>query len=260
MEEIKKETKPIAEVKSVKDIPFYARIQKVRAELSKNELSKSGKNGYSNYKYFELKDFSAKADELFEKYGVMPWFTLEMKSDLITKSVPKDENEMPKYEYKSVEYAKLVLYDAYSTNSIESSCRTVEADVKGTSAIQAAGAKHTYYRRYLYIDALNIAESDAVDGDEPTDPNAKGKPKSVKDTPKTAEKKEEEPVTEDTSMTDKTKAEISKYIKEKGFTKPVPEVIKIAAEKLGVNVAYIKEMQKEGLIEIIDDMSKEEVA
>ena len=38
-----------------------------------------------------------------------------------------------------------------------------EAILKGTTAIQQLGATHTYLKRYLYLNALEIVENDFVD-------------------------------------------------------------------------------------------------
>ena len=41
---------------------------------------------------------------------------------------------------------------------------TADSGIKGASAIQILGGKHTYMRRYLWLEAMEIVEADAVDG------------------------------------------------------------------------------------------------
>ena len=43
---------------------------------------------------------------------------------------------------------------------------TAEAAVKNASTIQLLGAKHTYMRRYLWLEAMEIAENDTQDAQD----------------------------------------------------------------------------------------------
>lgn len=137
-------TKKDAEKTEVKVIEkpatVYGRIQKVRNELQKLELKKSGKNKFTGSVYFELGDFLPQLNELCDIYGIMPRFILEKeKALLIVFNVDKpDEKE---------------------TWFIPSA----DSQVKGATAIQNLGAQITYLRRYLHMAAFEISEGDTED-------------------------------------------------------------------------------------------------
>lgn len=118
---------------------IYEKLQKVRVELQKMNLKKSGKNSYANFTYFELADFLPTVNEMFLKNKLFSNFSM---------------NEA---------YASLKIYD-YEDNSMEEfSTPIAELELKGCNKIQALGGTHTYLKRYLYINALEIVESDLFD-------------------------------------------------------------------------------------------------
>ena len=119
-------------------------LQNVRVELAEANLTKSGKNKFQNFDYFELKDFVPTATKLFKKYGLTPIFNIEVGQD-------------------GVEYAVLDIVKGDSTNE-KIRFKSPTAEPSGNNPIQQLGAKITYLRRYLYLIALDIVENDAVDG------------------------------------------------------------------------------------------------
>lgn len=126
-------------MEETKKLNIYQKLQKCRAELSKEKLTKSGENKFSNYKYFELGDFLPKVNKLFFENGLASEFNL----------------------YEKI--AKLRVIDSEDpTSQIIFTVPVAEANIKGTSPIQVLGGQITYLRRYLYINALEIAESDMV--------------------------------------------------------------------------------------------------
>lgn len=126
-------------MEEIKKLNIYQKLQKCRAELSKEKLTKSGENKFSNYKYFELGDFLPKVNKLFFENGLASEFNL----------------------YEKI--AKLRVIDSEEpTSQITFTVPVAEANIKGTSPIQVLGGQITYLRRYLYINALEIAESDMV--------------------------------------------------------------------------------------------------
>lgn len=129
------------EEKKTKNV--YEKLQKCRAELNKKKLTKSGHNKFSNYKYFELSDFLPSVNELFYENGLSSEFNLYDKAATL-KIIDVDDP-------KSVIVFKTPIADA---------------TIKGSSPIQALGGQITYLRRYLYINALEIAENDMVNNSE----------------------------------------------------------------------------------------------
>lgn len=123
----------------------YQKLQKCRAELNKKKLTKSGHNKFSNYKYFELGDFLPIVNELFYQNGLSSYFNLDGAEAILT--IVDVEN---------------------SETSIIFKIPIADATIKGSTPIQALGGQITYLRRYLYINALEIAENDQIDGQENT--------------------------------------------------------------------------------------------
>lgn len=126
----------------VKKLNIYQKLQRCRVEVQSGGLQKTGK-GYS-YQYFELGDFLPTINATCEKYGLSPIFKFEKTQASLT-IIDCDDPE------------KNIIFDT----PIE-----IASIAKG-SAIQQIGATQTYARRYLYMMAFEIAESDIVDKVEP---------------------------------------------------------------------------------------------
>lgn len=123
---------------------IYTKLQTVRVNVQKKGLKKSGQN--QRFVYFELNDFLPTANEELQKQGLCPVF-----------NIVTDEN--------GIEKATLSIYDG--ENSITFESPTAQAVLNGgRNPIQELGAKHTYLKRYLYMNALEIAENDIVDAQE----------------------------------------------------------------------------------------------
>lgn len=123
----------------------YKKLAAARAKLQQKEIKKSGQNKYAGYSYFELADFLPQINVIFNEVGLC---------DVIS---------------FTTEIATISIYDVDDQSScIEFSSPIAEAPlIKGSLPIQALGAQQTYMRRYLYLLALNITESDAIDSSEP---------------------------------------------------------------------------------------------
>lgn len=123
-----------------KQLNLYQKLQKVRVELQNSKLKKSGKNTFSKYEYFELGDFLPKVNELCEKHNLSTIFQF------------------------TKEQADLIIIDVDDTEKFEVFSTPVEiTSLKGGTAMQNIGATQTYARRYLYVMAFEIAESDLID-------------------------------------------------------------------------------------------------
>lgn len=119
---------------------IYQKLQKCRVELQKSDLKKSGENKYSHYTYFELGDFLPKINELMDKYNLTGIFHFTLEEATLTLINTEDVTET------------LLFSTPISI-----------AELKGCYAIQNIGATQTYARRYLYVMAFELAESDALD-------------------------------------------------------------------------------------------------
>lgn len=133
------------------------KLQKCRVELQNLKLKKSGKNNYAGFEYFELKDFLPTVNELFAKNKMFSNFSM------------------------TSEIAELEIIDCEDKTSVKFTSPIAELELKGCNKIQALGGTHTYLKRYLYINALEIVEADLFDAvtgkEEPQEPTEKPKQK-----------------------------------------------------------------------------------
>lgn len=124
-----------------KTLNVYKKLQKARVELQKKNLKKSGKNKFANFEYYELADFMPSVNEIFDNLGLFSRFNIDNETAWL---------------------------DIINTDNIEQEItfrsQIAEAEIKGTTPIQCLGGVHTYMKRYLYQNALEIVESDMFDG------------------------------------------------------------------------------------------------
>jgi hypothetical protein len=118
----------------------YEKLQESRVELQKLNIKKSGKNKYSGFSYYELSDFLPHINNIFKELKLCAVFNIE--EDMAT---------------------LLVINSEKSEETISFRSPIKEIELKGCSGIQGIGAQHTYMRRYLYINALEIVENDMLD-------------------------------------------------------------------------------------------------
>lgn len=119
---------------------IFSKLMEVRCEFHSLEIKKSGLNKFAGFKYYELGDFLVPATQLLQKANLCPIIAFT--------------NEM----------ATLTLYN--SDNASETIIFTSpmrDLTLKGTNDIQNLGGVQTYLTRYLYIQLLNIVESDLFD-------------------------------------------------------------------------------------------------
>jgi len=133
----------------------YSKLQKARVLLQEQPLKKSGFNSFAGFKYFELSDFLPSINIIFDNLGLCSVFSIS-------------EGE-----------ATLRIYDSEFGGVIYFSSPTAEAGAGKAPPIQALGSMHTYLRRYLMLNALEITEHDAVDATIKKDEHKSAKPITV---------------------------------------------------------------------------------
>lgn len=134
---------------------IYSKLQKARCEFQEKPLKKSGHNEFAGYHYFELGDFLPTINALLEKYNLCSH--INFTNELATLTIYNSENTDEKIEFTSP---------------------MSEANLKGCHSVQNLGAVQTYLRRYLYVNAFEIVESDGLEattGKEDTKPSNKTK-------------------------------------------------------------------------------------
>lgn len=117
----------------------FKKLQQARVALLDANLKKSGKNKFAGFEYFELGDFMPTINRIFLDVGLCG------------------------VVHFTVDYAVLTIYDAESGECIDFRSPMVFASNPKGQAIQDLGSTHTYLRRYLWLLAMDIVESDTVD-------------------------------------------------------------------------------------------------
>lgn len=115
----------------------YKKIQAVRVAFQNKNIKQSGVNKFANYKYFELGDITPVLNNLLLDYGLTSFITFT--NEMATLTVVNCDNPSEQVVFTSP-------------------MRTVE--MKGCNNIQALGGIETYQRRYLYMIAFDIVETD----------------------------------------------------------------------------------------------------
>lgn len=120
---------------------IYERLAQIRDDFAKEGIEKRGLNTKLTSKYFTLDDIILKSRAHFHEYRILPLDTFT-----------KDE-------------AKLTLVDMDApSNKLEFTIPMREyLGNAAVTPVQAMGATVTYYRRYLYSLALDLAETDELE-------------------------------------------------------------------------------------------------
>ena len=148
------------EVEERKEATIFWKLSAARIMLQEQPLTKSGANKFAGYKYFELGDFLPAIQRIFNDVGLV---------DVIS---------------FTADTATLTLYDSDNGQSIVFTSPMGSANLKGCHEVQNIGATETYQRRYLYVTALAIVESDTLDattGNKDAEPPKKAEKKSEPD-------------------------------------------------------------------------------
>ena len=130
------ESKTTPKVKNV-----YQKLLEARIKFLASNPAKSGKNVHLSFKYFELDDIVPIATPIFDELGLIP--IVRFLDDIATMTVINIDNPDDNVHFS----APIVML----------------SENKGTNAVQAFGATITYFRRYLYMLALDICEPDSID-------------------------------------------------------------------------------------------------
>ncbi len=119
----------------------YKKLQEARILLQNTKLNKSGKNKFAGYEYFELGDFLPQIQNICKNVGLCG--VVSFNTDM----------------------AYLTIYDTDGgdSNFVTFTSPMSSAALKGCHDVQNLGAVQTYLRRYLWTNAFEIVEHDALD-------------------------------------------------------------------------------------------------
>lgn len=161
---------------------IYQKLALARNLLRLKNIKPTGKN-QGRFTYYELEDILPAVTEICADVGLLP--------------------VMNYYPEKAV----LTIYDTQSDATITLESPMSTAKLAGCHEVQNLGAVQTYEKRYLYMHAFDVAESDVLDGTVDTGKNKSQKPAAnpapmQKETPKPQQKKP---------------ADITEYLLQKGL-------------------------------------------
>lgn len=149
----------------------YKKLQQARMLLQNTKLTKSGKNKFAGYEYFELGDFLPAIQKICNDVGLC--------------GVVSFNEQMAYLQINDVEDGTSVMF----TSPMSS------ASLKGCHDVQNLGAVQTYLRRYLWTNAFEIVEHDALDATTGSvEPAKKPSVTPVTPSPKPAPKVEPKPI------------------------------------------------------------------
>lgn len=151
---------------------IYFKLRDARRTFLHSGVEQSGYNQHADFDYFELEDIIPKANEAFDREGLLLYVTF-MNGECVGVLVDmEDPNTSLTF---CIPHAKIAEPAKFRMNEM-----------------QALGAETTYLRRYMYMVVLDIIQSDGIDiGRQDEAPAVKPEKKS---TPKT--KKSEKSETE----------------------------------------------------------------
>ena len=121
---------------------IYEKLQAARIKIAASGIQKSGKNDFAKYKYYDLGDFLPQIMEACDELKITPIISTDSEGrkfvlELINSESPEEV--------------------------IRFSIPIVQAQLKGVQPIQNLGAVITYSRRYLYMLAFEIIETDVIE-------------------------------------------------------------------------------------------------
>ncbi len=133
----------------------YQKLLEARVLFMEEDVKKSGKNMKMSYKYFELQDIVPVATPIFQKVGLLPITTFADDMAMMTIINVDDPSDCINFTSPMREIEPII---------------SNKTGGEVTNAIQRLGSVETYQRRYLYMIALDIVESDSIEpltGDNP---------------------------------------------------------------------------------------------
>lgn len=146
---------------------IYQKLLKARAMFLEADVKKTGKNMHLSFKYFELEDIVPTATRIFGEVGIVP--LVNFTSDTATMTMVNTDN--PEETVTFVSPFNQIAPIVSNTGK------------QATNEMMALGSSITYMRRYLYMIALDICESDGIDANAGVPAPAAPAPKAPPATP-----------------------------------------------------------------------------
>ena len=142
-----KKTRRTKKMATTKTENVYQKLIKAREQFLNADVQKTGKNMHLSFKYFELDDIVPTATRIFSEIGLVPIVNFTV--DVATMTVVNTDN--PEDTVAFIAPFNQIAPIVSNTGK------------QATNEMQALGSSITYMRRYLYMMALDICESDSID-------------------------------------------------------------------------------------------------
>ena len=146
---------------------IYQKLLKARAMFLEADVKKTGKNMHLSFKYFELEDIVPTATRIFGEVGIVPLVNFTADTATITMVNTDNPEETVTFVSPFNQIAPIVS----------------NTGKQATNEMMALGSSITYMRRYLYMIALDICESDGIDANAGVPAPAAPVPKAPPATP-----------------------------------------------------------------------------
>lgn len=146
---------------------IYQKLLKARAMFLEADVKKTGKNMHLSFKYFELEDIVPTATRIFGEVGIVP--LVNFTADTATMTIVNTDN--PEETVTFVSPFNQIAPIVSNTGK------------QATNEMMALGSSITYMRRYLYMIALDICESDGINANAGVPAPAAPAPKAPPATP-----------------------------------------------------------------------------
>ena len=153
----------------------YQKLIMAREQFLNSDIQKTGKNMHLSFKYFELDDIVPTATRIFAEQGLIG--IVNFSTDTGTMNIVNTENP-----------EEMISFVA-PFNRIKPIVSNTGA--KATNEMQALGSSITYMRRYLYMLALDICESDSIDANIGKGESAPATQAAEKKAPATPQQRQE---------------------------------------------------------------------
>lgn len=155
------------ETAEITTMNIYQKLLKARAMFLEADVKKTGKNMHLSFKYFELEDIVPTAIRIFGEVGIVP--LVNFTADTATMTIVNTDN--PEETVTFVSPFNQIAPIVSNTGK------------QATNEMMALGSSITYMRRYLYMIALDICESDGIDANAGVPAPAAPAPKAPPATP-----------------------------------------------------------------------------
>ena len=122
---------------------IYEKMNQLKEQFAQTELKKSGKNKFAGFEYFELKDIIPTILKLEKEIGLYSLVTFD-----------KENATLKFYNTEKTAAEEIIVTQVPMI---------VDFEMAKANKVQSMGAVVTYFRRYLYVTALDIVENDVFD-------------------------------------------------------------------------------------------------